>query len=66
MATTATHARSTGGHPCFEKTALFCERWDQTAFDPAYDTLPLDHFEPMVRRIFAREPFKFENPRPRP
>ncbi len=46
------------GHPCFEKTALFCERWDQTSFDPAYDTLDLDAFELMVRRIFAREPYK--------
>ncbi len=45
------------GHPCYERTALFCERWDQTAFDPGYDTLPLDAFEPMVRRIFAREPW---------
>ncbi len=46
------------GHPAFERTALFCERWDQTAFDPAYDTHSIDAFEPMVRRIFAREPFK--------
>lgn len=46
------------GHPCFEKTAQFCERWDQTSFDPAYESLPLEAFEPMVRRIFAREPWK--------
>ncbi len=45
------------GHPCFEETALFCERWDQPAFDPAYESLPLEHFEPMVRRIFGREPW---------
>ena len=45
------------GHPCFERTAEFCERWDQTAFDPAYDAAPLETFEPMVRRIFAREPY---------
>jgi len=24
------------------------------AFDPDYDTLPLEHFEPLVREIFAR------------
>lgn len=41
-------------HPAFERTARFCERWDQAAFDPDYDTLPLEAFEPMVRRIFAR------------
>ncbi|MDH3970240.1 MAG: HD domain-containing protein, partial [Rhodospirillales bacterium] len=44
------------GHPCYEKTVMFCERWDQTSFNPDYDTLPLETFEPMVRRIFAREP----------
>ena len=42
------------GHPHFEDTARFCEIYDQTAFDPAYDTAPLDYFEPMVRRLFAR------------
>ncbi|MCY3706431.1 MAG: phosphohydrolase, partial [Gammaproteobacteria bacterium] len=35
----------------------FCHRWDQCAFDPDYDTLPLEFFEPMVRGVFAREPF---------
>ena len=45
------------GHPMFERTAQFCERWDQTSFDPDYDTLPLEAFEPMVRRLFARPPF---------
>ena len=44
------------GHPHFQACADFCERWDQTAFDPAYDTAPLETFEPMVRRLFAREP----------
>jgi predicted HD phosphohydrolase len=34
----------------------FCERWDQRAFDPDYDTLPLETFEPTVRRVFARTP----------
>jgi predicted HD phosphohydrolase len=42
------------GHPHFERTALFCERHDQNAFDPAYDTLPLDAFVPMVRRVLAQ------------
>ncbi len=45
------------GHPAFEKTAAFCEKWDQAAFDPDYDTMPLTAFEPMVQRIFAREPW---------
>jgi predicted HD phosphohydrolase len=41
------------GHPAFERTCRFCDEWDQTAFDPNYDTLPLDTFTPLVRRIFA-------------
>mgnify|MGYP002781004480 CR=1 FL=1 len=41
------------GHPYFEDTARFCELYDQSAFDPAYDSAPLDFFEPMVRRVFA-------------
>ncbi|OUL28976.1 phosphohydrolase [Nostoc sp. T09] len=45
------------GHPYFERTAEFCHNWDQESFDPNYDTLPLTFFEPMVRRIFARQPW---------
>jgi predicted HD phosphohydrolase len=45
------------GHPMFERTAAFCEKWDQTSFDPDYDTLPLAAFEPALRRIFTRTPF---------
>ena len=42
------------GHDCFERTAMFCARHDQNAFDPAYDTMPLEAFEPMVHRVLAR------------
>jgi predicted HD phosphohydrolase len=41
------------GHPHFEDTARFCELYDQAAFDSHYDTLPLEAFEPLVRRVFA-------------
>jgi len=44
------------GHPHFEWTAAFVARYDQAAMDPDYDTLPLEHFEPMVRRLFSSEP----------
>ena len=44
-------------HPCFASCAAFCERWDQSSFDPDYDTLPLDHFEPMLREVFARKAY---------
>jgi predicted HD phosphohydrolase len=42
------------GHPNFERTALFCERHDQNAFDPGFDTMPLEAFVPMVQRVMAR------------
>jgi len=41
------------GHPSFERTAEFCEKYDQAAFDPDYDAMPLSAFEPMVMRLFA-------------
>jgi len=42
------------GHPHFERTAMFCARHDQNAFDPAYDTMPLEAFVPLVHRVMAR------------
>lgn len=42
------------GHPAFEMTAQFTDEWDQVAFDPDYPTQPLEHFEPLVREVFAR------------
>jgi predicted HD phosphohydrolase len=47
------------GHPMFQRTADFCEKWDQNSFDPDYDTMPLEAFEPMLRRLFARKPFTY-------
>ena len=35
----------------FDLAAHFADDWDQIAFDPTYPTLPLEHFEPLVRRI---------------
>jgi predicted HD phosphohydrolase len=40
-------------HEWFRDCAEFCEKYDQNCFDPGYDTLPLEHFEPLVRRVFA-------------
>jgi predicted HD phosphohydrolase len=42
------------GHEHFEDTAKFCELYDQSSFDPAYDSAPLEYFEPMVRRVLSR------------
>jgi predicted HD phosphohydrolase len=38
----------------FALAERFADEWDQTAFDPDYDTLPLEHFEPLVRTITAQ------------
>ena len=45
------------GHIYFDDCALFCERWDQSSFDPDYDTLSIDFFAPMVREVFARQAY---------
>jgi predicted HD phosphohydrolase len=42
------------GHPYFERTAEFCEKYDSRAFDPSMETMSLEVFEPMVRRVFAK------------
>ncbi len=39
-------------HPHYDHTAEFVELYDNPAFDPAMDILPLDVFEPMVRTLF--------------
>jgi predicted HD phosphohydrolase len=44
-------------HPAYQMCVDFCRKYDQMAFDPDYDTMPLSAFEPMVHRIFAREPW---------
>ncbi len=42
------------GNPAYGLAEQFADEWDQKAFDPNGDTLPLEHFEPMVRRVFAK------------
>lgn len=45
------------GHLYFDDCAEFCERWDQSSFDPDYETKPIEFFAPMVREVFARTPY---------
>ena len=40
----------------YQDTVDFCEKWDQKSFDPDYESYSLEHFEPMVRRLFSKEP----------
>ncbi len=39
------------GHPHFEHTAQFCHLFDQSAFDPNYDSMPIEAFRPMLARV---------------
>ena len=41
-------------HPHFAYTEEFCARYDSPAFDANAETMPLDAFEPMLRRVFAQ------------
>lgn len=40
-------------HPHYQHTAEFCHKYDQAAFDPAYESMPLEAFEPMVMKLFT-------------
>ncbi len=42
------------GHPHFDRTEAFCALYDNPAFDPGAETLPISVFEPMVRRVFSQ------------
>ena len=50
------------GHPHFEWTATFVERYDQAAVSAAREILPLVTFIPMVHRLFARTPRRLQTP----
>ncbi len=40
-------------HEWYDACAEFCEKYDQNCFDPSYDSLPVEEFEPMLRRVFG-------------
>ncbi len=46
------------GHKFYKDTILFCENWDQKSFDPNFTSLALKDFEPYLRKIFSRTPYK--------
>lgn len=41
-------------HCWYARTIEFCEKYDGAAFDPAYPTQPLAHFEQRLRNMFAK------------
>jgi predicted HD phosphohydrolase len=45
------------GSPYFKSCVDFCERWDQSSFDPDYRHESLQFFVPMVEEVFARKAY---------
>jgi predicted HD phosphohydrolase len=43
--------------PYYQSCVDFCERWDQSSFDPGFETEPLSFFAPMVHEVFARKAY---------
>ena len=41
----------------FDSCAEFCERWDQSSFDPDYPTESLEFFKPLVKEVFDRKAY---------
>ena len=44
-------------HKYYQDTVDFCEKYDQSSFDPNYKSMSLEEFEPMVKKLFDRKPF---------
>ena len=43
--------------PYYQSCVDFCERWDQSSFDPDYPMDPLESFADAVREVFARKAY---------
>jgi len=41
-------------HRWFDDCAAFCAEYDQNCFDPDYDDMALEEFDPLVREVFGR------------
>ncbi len=44
-------------HKYYQDTIDFCENYDQNSFDPNYQSLPLEFFKPVIKKIFSRKPY---------
>ncbi len=51
--------------PYYDDCVYFCENWDQVSFDPAYRSLPVEFFRPLVMDVFSRSPYDITVTRPR-
>ena len=46
-------------HKYYRATIDFCENYDQCSFDPNFKSMSLKDFEPLVKKIFARDPYYY-------
>ena len=46
-------------HKYYKATVDFCENYDQCSFDPNFKSMSLKDFEPLVKKIFARDPYYY-------
>ena len=42
------------GRSWYELAERFADQWDQKSFDSSFTSEPLEHFEPLVLRVFAQ------------
>ena len=46
-------------HKYYDATIDFCEKYDQSSFDPNYKSMSLRDFSPMVKRVFSKKPYYY-------
>ena len=46
--------------PYYEDCKYFCHNYDQNAFDPSYESKPLEYFIPMMHRVLSKNPGHME------
>ena len=46
-------------HKYYTATIDFCEKYDQCSFDPNFKNMSLKDFEPLVKKIFSRDPYYY-------
>ena len=46
-------------HKHYKATIDFCENYDQCSFDPNFKSMLLKDFEPLVKKIFSRDPYYY-------
>ena len=46
-------------HKHYKATIDFCENYDQCSFDPNLKSMSLKDFEPLVKKIFSRDPYYY-------